>query len=43
VAASEDLFVAITEDKIVLFPVYKSISVLDSGLDVASLEIAIMG
>jgi hypothetical protein len=42
VAGSEDLLVAITEVKIVLAPVYKSISVLDDGLDVASLEIAII-
>jgi hypothetical protein len=41
VAGSEDLLVAITEVKIVLAPVYKSISVLDAGLDVASLDIAI--
>jgi hypothetical protein len=40
VAGSEDLLVAITEVKIVLDPVYKSMSVLDAGLDVASLEIA---
>jgi hypothetical protein len=41
VAGSEDLFVAITEVKIVLDPVYRSISVLDAGLDVASLDMAI--
>jgi len=34
--------VAITEVKIVLDPVYKRISVLDDGLDVASLDIAII-
>jgi hypothetical protein len=33
--------VAMTEVKIVLDPVYKSIFVLAAGLDVASLEIAI--
>jgi hypothetical protein len=42
VAGVEDLLVAITEVKIVLNPVYRSISVLDAGLDVASLEIAII-
>jgi len=42
VEESEDLLVAITDVKIVRDPVYKSISVLDAGLDVASLDIDIL-
>jgi hypothetical protein len=42
VAGLEDLFVAITDVKIVRDPVYKRISVLEDGLDVASLDIAII-
>jgi hypothetical protein len=41
VEESEDLLVAITDVKIVRDPVYSRISVLDAGLDVANLEIAI--
>ncbi len=42
VAGSEDLLVAITDVKIVRDPVYKRISVLEDGLDVASLDMAII-